>query len=157
SDFSLQICSEEPLSFLPTSTIAGTTYTWTSTVSSPTIGAVTANGSGTIADKPENIGNVAGTVTYRITPHYNGCSGTPVDLVVTVKPLPSASASDFTICSGQIASISINPSPKNVANTTFEWTAVVNGVSGATNGNGSTINQLLTTTAATSGTVTYAI
>src|SRR5690606_33842648 len=82
SDFSLQICSEEPLSFLPTSTIAGTTYTWTSTVSSPTIGAVTANGSGTIADKPENTGNVAGTVTYRITPHYNGCSGTPVDLVV---------------------------------------------------------------------------
>ncbi|MGC1241644.1 MAG: PKD-like domain-containing protein [Chryseosolibacter sp.] len=159
SDFSKQICSNETLNFLPTSTIGGTTYSWTTTISGPVSAAsVTAAGNGTIADTPVNTGNVGGTVTYRIIPTFNGCNGTPVDLVVNVKPSPSASGADFTICSGQTAFLTIAPSPKNVAGTTFSWTALPSAnITGATNGNGSTINQLLTTTNASIGSVTYTI
>ncbi|MEO5600219.1 MAG: PKD-like domain-containing protein, partial [Cyclobacteriaceae bacterium] len=159
SDFSKQICSIQSLSFLPTSTIPGTIYTWTSVISGPLNAAtITSSGSGTVADTPENTGNIEGTVTYRITPRYNGCNGLPVQLVVTVKPLPSASGSDFTVCSGQTAFITISPNPKNVAGTTFSWTALPSGnIIGATNGNGSTINQLLSTSNASVGTVIYTI
>ena len=83
----------------------------------------------------------------------------PVDLVVTVKPLPSATASNLTICSGQTATINITSAPKNVAGTTFAWSAVASpNVTGlGPPGNGSVINQTLSTTNASVGTVTYTI
>jgi hypothetical protein len=159
SDFSKQICSGEALSFLPTASVGGVTYTWTSTISGPVdASSVSASGSGTITDAPINTGNVDAIVTYRITPHHTGCDGASVDLVVVVKPLPSASASDFTICSGDNAVVTINPLPVNVANTTFSWTALPSAnVSGAADGNGSVINQVLTTTDASIGTVIYSV
>ena len=122
---SQQICSGEALNFVPTSTIGGATYSWDATISGPINAAtVTTTGTGSITDAPVNTGNVSGTVTYRIRPSFNGCIGLPVDLVVTVKPLPSAAASDLTICSGQTATINITSAPKNVAGTTFAWSAV---------------------------------
>ncbi len=156
---SQQICSTESLNFIPTATIGGTTYAWTSTIVGPIVpGSVTASGSGPIVDAPQNSGNVSGTVTYRITPSFSGCSGLPVDLVVTVKPLPSATAPDITICSGEDAVINILPTPQNVAGTTFAWIAVPSAnISGAANGNGSIINQQLFTTNAVVGTVVYNI
>ena len=157
---SQQICSAEALSFVPTSTIGGATYSWNATISGPINAAsVTATGAGSITDAPVNTGNVSGTVTYRITPHFNGCIGLPVDLVVTVKPLPSATASDLTICSGQTATINITSAPKNVAGTTFAWSAVASpNVTGlGPPGNGSVINHTLSTTNASVGTVTYTI
>jgi hypothetical protein len=106
-----------------------------------------------------NTANVAGTVVYHITPHFiAGCDGATVDFVVTVKPLPSADATDLTICSGETASIAILGSPKNVIGTTFSWTAVENNADGAAIGNGSTILQtLVSTLPATPGTVAYTI
>ncbi|NJM26997.1 MAG: hypothetical protein HC859_17525, partial [Bacteroidia bacterium] len=105
-----------------------------------------------------NNGNVSGTITYHIIPTFNGCTGQAVDLVVQVRPLPTATASDITICSGEAAVIPISTAPKNVAGTTFAWVAVPSGnVSGALDGNGSTINQVLTTTDANVGTVMYQI
>lgn len=158
-DFSLQICSEESLNFLPSSTIVGTTYTWTA-IGGGLIdpASITTSGSGAITDTPINTGNVSTTVTYRITPTYNGCSGTPVNLVVTVKPLPSASASDLTICSGQTAVVTIDATPRNVSGTNFSWTALASAnLIGAVDGNGSTISQVLSTTDALVGTVDYTI
>ncbi len=93
-----------------------------------------------------------------IIPTFNGCDGLPVDLVVTVKPLPSASASNVTICSGGTAVINILPTPKNVAGTTFTWIAAPSAnVAGSADGNGSTISQVLSTTNALVGTVVYTI
>ncbi|HEY9046641.1 MAG TPA: PKD domain-containing protein, partial [Ohtaekwangia sp.] len=60
--------------------------------------------------------------------------------------------------SGETASITILPSPKNVSGTTFAWTAVPSSnVTGASAGNGSLISQVLTTTNASVGTVVYTI
>jgi hypothetical protein len=158
ASLSQQICSTETLSFTPTSTIGTATFTWASSISTPSITGVTASGTGTISDSPQNSGNVSGTIVYRITPHLNGCDGLPVDLVVTVKPLPTATASNAIICSGETVSVSILPSPKNVVGTTFSWTAVASGnvTIGALSGNGSTISQMLATDA-NPGLVTYTI
>src|SRR5690606_25138114 len=81
------ICSGTALNFTPTSSIGGTTYSWTSSVSGSIIG-ITASGTGAITDTPINTGNTAGTVTYTITPSIGGCDGTPRDYVVTVNPIP---------------------------------------------------------------------
>ncbi len=158
-NLSQQICSQDALNFNPAATIPGTTFSWTSSISGPINSAsVTATGTGAITDIPENTGNVSGTVSYRITPNFNGCDGLPVDLVVTVRPLPSASGADVVICSGSTATINILPSPQNVAGTTFSWTASPSpNVAGASNGNGSTISQTLSTTDASIGTVLYTI
>jgi hypothetical protein len=159
ASLSQQICSVQPLSFVPSSTIGGTTFTWTATITGPIDPTtVTASGSGNITDAPKNTGNVAGTVIYTIVPNNNGCPGTPINFIVTVNPLPSASATNVVICSGGTAVIAISPAPQNVAGTTFQWTASSTAnVTGAINGNGSTISQLLSTTNASQGTVTYAI
>jgi hypothetical protein len=153
------ICSGGALNFTPTSTIVGTTYTWTSTISGPISPAsVTAAGSGAILDAPLNTGNISGTVVYRITPAFGGCSGTPVDYVVTVLPLPSASATDITICSGSAAVVPISSAPQNVAGTTFSWIVIPTAnVVGASADNGSLISQTLTLTNSVVGSVIYRI
>ncbi len=159
ASFSQQICSGETLAFTPTANIVGTSFTWTSviigTISS---GSVTASGSGPITDTPVNTGNVSGTIRYTITPSLNSCSGLPIDLIVTVKPQPSASGSNVIVCSGQNAIINILPTPVSVSGTTFSWIASPSSnVVGSANGNGSTINQILSTTDALIGIVAYSI
>ncbi len=152
------ICSGTALNFTPTSTIGTTSYTWTSTVSGTITAGVSASGSSTITDSPVNTGNVAGTVTYRITPSVGSCNGLARDYVVTVQPVPSANGTDVTICSGQNAVITINSSPQNVSGTTFSWIVIPTGnITGASAGNGSTINQTLSLTDYNIGSVIYGI
>ncbi len=154
-------CSGDALNFLPTSTIGGTTYSWTSSIAgSINAGSVTASGSGSITDAPVNIGNSPGAVTYTITPTVGSCSGTPINLVVTIKPRPTVTASqtDFTICSGENASVSLTAGPLNVGGTTFSWmVSATPNVIGAADGNGSNINQVLSTSDANVGTVIYTV
>jgi hypothetical protein len=159
ASLSQQICGSVALNFVPTSTIASATLGWTATISGPIDPAsVTLTGSGAITDTPINTGVVSGTVTYHITPTLNGCSGLPVDLVVTVRPLPSATAANTTICSGDIVTINISPAPQNLPGTTYIWTVAPSpNIFGASPGNGSQIRQTLFTTNASVGTVIYTI
>ncbi len=152
------VCSGTPLNFIPTSTTdPGTTNTWTSTVTGTFTG-ITSSGSGAITDVPVNTANTVGFISYTLTPEASGCSGSPVNYVVTVSPVASADGSDVTICSGQNAVIIINAGPINVSGTTFSWVAIPSvNVSGAVSGNGSTVNQVLTLTDFLFGTVTYQI
>lgn len=83
------------------------------------------------------------------------CCWSPTSLAtiyVDISP-PSATASAQTICSGQTTSISITGS----SGTTYSWTVTSTNVSGATGGSGATINQALTATSNTLGTVVYQI
>ncbi|MEO7991706.1 MAG: PKD-like domain-containing protein [Chryseolinea sp.] len=159
ASFSQQICSGQTLAFTPTANIGGTSFTWTSVITGTiNSGSVTTSGSGPITDTPVNTGNTSGTIRYTIIPTLNSCSGVPIDLIVTVKPQPSASGSNVIICSGQNAIINILPTPVSVSGTTFSWTASPSSnVVGSANGNGSTINQILSTTDALIGTVAYSI
>jgi len=97
-------------------------------------------------------------VTYRIIPSYNGCDGPAVDYVVTIKPLPSVTASPTTICSGQTAVVNLLSTPKSIPGTTYTWTVAASpNVIGATPGDGSVISQQLSLSNSVAGTVTYRI
>src|SRR5690606_3122271 len=121
NSLSAEICSGETLNFNPMSSISASTFTWESVASAEVTSGVTASGSGNISDSPVNNTNQRGTISYKITPHSDGCAGTPVFYVVSVKPLPSASVGDITICSGENALLVISSNPKNVPGTTFTW------------------------------------
>src|SRR5258706_10207298 len=111
-----------------------------------------------ISDTPVNTGNVAGTVTYTITPIFNGCNGAPVNYVVTVNPIPTVSASNQPICSGGTTSVAIT-NPNSVAGTSFNWVIQSSSnVTGGSEGSGATIcNALASTDDLTNGTVVYRI
>jgi hypothetical protein len=69
-------------------------------------------------------------------------------------PVATATPSSQTINSGAATSVALSSS---IAGTTFSWTVVQSGVSGAASGSGSTIAQTLTLTGAQAGTATYSI
>ena len=148
------ICSGGVTSNIITSPVVGTTFAWTVAQ----VGVIGGSaGSGTsIAQTLTATGAVAGTAIYTITPTANGCSGAPVTFIVTVNPNPivTATPASQTICSGSVTGIALTSS---VAGTTFAWTVVQAGVSGAANGTGTSIAQTLTATGAVSGTAVYTI
>ncbi|MBA4408158.1 MAG: hypothetical protein C0397_01890 [Odoribacter sp.] len=153
------------------STCSGTGPNIALTASTPssfswTIGTITGSITGASAGSGATINQVltnpsnatAGTVQYVVTPTSTTdlCAGTPFTITVTVKPIPvvTATPSSQTFCTGSSTSISLTSS---VVGTTFDWTVVQSGVSGASNGSGATIVQTLTATGAYAGTATYSI
>src|SRR5690606_14171241 len=139
TSFIQEICSNTPLNFIPTASIGGTVFNWTSTVIG-TLTGVSASGIGAITDTPINATNTDAVIIYTITPGVGSCNGTPVNLVVTVRAVPEATAANQTICSGESTAIDIINS-NAVAGTTFTWTAVSSNVTGASNGSGNKISQ----------------
>ncbi|MCC6600945.1 MAG: gliding motility-associated C-terminal domain-containing protein [Crocinitomicaceae bacterium] len=81
--------------------------------------------------------------TWIVTVTYD----TPQITVIT-------SPSSPVICSGENTAVNISSSP---AGATFTWTMIQSGTSGASNGSGSSISQVLTTTGNSEGTATYTI
>lgn len=71
-----------------------------------------------------------------------------------VPPVATATPSSQTISTGAITAISLS---SDIVGTTFSWTVVQVGVTGATSGNGSTIAQTLVNSGSTPGTATYSI
>lgn len=154
------ICSNGTATFTPTSNIAGATFSWTASASTVDIGGFDAIGTGNINDTNIiNAGNVAGTVTYVITPTANGCAGTPVNFVVTIQPAVQVTNSPLTqnICNNGTAVLNIT---SNVVGATFTWTAVassgnITGFQAIGTGNINDANIL--NSGVVSGTVTYTI
>lgn len=68
-----------------TSSVAGTTFSWT--VAQTGVSGATAGSGSSIAQTLTLTGAVAGTATYSITPTANGTAGNPVSVIVTVNPL----------------------------------------------------------------------
>src|ERR1043165_7818067 len=69
-----------------------------------------------------------GSVVYRITPSANGCSGSFVDVTVTVNPVPvitnTAPQLQATVCSG--TALNFTPT-STIGTTTYTWTTTVVG------------------------------
>lgn len=132
--------------------VPGYTYNWSfSPTGTPSVGSgasavITFPNSGTmtlysiVTDACGNVINGSRTVT------------------VTPGPVISANPNSPIICSGQNTGIALS---SNVTNTTYTWTVVQTGVTGASNGNQTgnnvSINQTLTTTGNSSGTAVYTI
>lgn len=140
NDTSKTICSQNNVAYPPRSSVAGSTFTWTSSVTSGTVTGNTPAGSGIINDILINTDNTTdGVVKYVITPVANGCTGTSYTLTVTIKPKPVLTASTgTTICSGDTTNILLSSS---VANSRFSWISSV--ISGSIAGNTSRTNQAL--------------
>jgi gliding motility-associated-like protein len=143
--------------------VPGSAFYWTATGTSVSgqSGSVTGSGATSINQTLTlNAGQVAaGQVTYTIVAEANGCLGAPVTVVVTVNPIPNVIVSPVslteTICSGETTNISFSGA---INNTVYTWSVVSSvGVSGALNGVGTSINQILTTTGLSQGTVVYEV
>ena len=153
------ICSGQSTTAVsPTANIAGTSYSWSSSVTGSVTGNTPSGTTGIPLQTLTNSGTIAGTVTYSITPTVNGCPGNPANFVVTVNPLPTINAiPPQTICSGQSTTL-VSPT-SSVSGTTYSWSSSVIGTITGNTSNGTTSIpvQTLTNNGATSGTVTYII
>lgn len=153
------ICSEEDTDISLSSTVAGTTYSWTVTTSNAGLTGAASGSGNTIQQTLENTTSTAQTVTYTITPRANGCDGVSKDVTITVNPKPTltVSAAASQLCSTEETDISLT---SNVSGTDFVWTVTVSDpgkLSGALAGTGASIKQTLTNSGNTIETITYHI
>jgi gliding motility-associated-like protein len=148
------LCSGETTNIaLTTTNVVGSTFTWT--VSQTGVSGATAGSGANIAQKLTTTGPISGTVEYTITPSKNNCPGSSIKVIITVNPTPEVfGPANTTICSGESPNISLSP---NITGTTFAWTVVQTGVTGATDGIGNSINQILETSGLTQGSVIYRV
>ena len=132
---------------------SGVTYNWT-VIQTGVSGAVSGSGN-TISQILTATGTVTGTADYTIVPVRNGCLGTPIHALVTVNPRPQVTTNAvFEICDGDATNINLTA---NIPGTTYVWSIAQSNVAGAIGGTGNIINQPLTLTGNTVGTVTYTI
>ncbi|QQL50898.1 PKD-like domain-containing protein [Mucilaginibacter ginkgonis] len=157
------VCNGNPFNYNITSSVTGSTYTWTATGSVNAAGfASTGSGSSITDQLSSTTPTTNATVTYTITPHANGCDGTPFTLTVTIAAAPSLTATpaNTTLCSNSPAGISLS---SNVAAATMTWTATASastltGFTQHTTASQETqISDVLVNTGTAAATVTYTI
>ncbi len=134
--FSETICSGDSTYIVLTSSVPGTMFHWTASLTSGNITGFSAD-SGLILNQTliDNL-PTNGVVTYHITPEVGSCVGTPVAYPVTVTPgVPvsvSISASQNNVCAG--TSVTFTALPLNGGPTPlYQWK--VNGINSGTNSN----------------------
>jgi uncharacterized protein (TIGR02145 family) len=105
-----------------TSNVAGTLFTWTATGSTAQVTGFSDNTTPTVTlnQTLTNSGFTIETVTYQLTPHANGCSGTTTPYVVTVFPTPDLSNTPklMQVCNNVSTNLTLT---SHVAGTTFTW------------------------------------
>jgi gliding motility-associated-like protein len=118
-----------------TSTVAGTTYSWTN--SNASIG-LAANGSGdTPGFTATNTGTSPVTAIISVTPSANSCVGPPVTYSITVNPIPNVNAvASGTYCSGTL--VPATAFSGSVTSTTYSWTNTNAAIGLTTSGTGNT-------------------
>ncbi len=92
----LVYCATSSTAITLHATLAGTVFSWTATPNNVT-GASADSGS-FINQSLDTNGAFDGTVTYTVTPTFNGCSGAVLPIVVQVNALPLPQLSDGVIC-----------------------------------------------------------
>ncbi|MCP9767537.1 hypothetical protein EGI22_06410, partial [Lacihabitans sp. LS3-19] len=161
------VCSGASFSVMPTTNIVGTTYTWTSAVTS---GTASGNGNQSTAIAGPITGTIINNTTgnavvrYTVTPYNGTCPGATFTFDVTVRPnIVITNPGPETICSG--LSFSRTPT-SNIAGTQYTWTSALTStptggtITGFTNNNiasSAPISQTLTNTGTTNGVVTYTV
>jgi gliding motility-associated-like protein len=92
------ICSGQATIITVTTSPVGASVAWT-VIESGTSGATAGSGN-TINQTLSTTSQVDGTATYSIVPTLNGCTGSAVDLIVTVHPIIDASFTASNYCDG---------------------------------------------------------
>ncbi|KAA8479949.1 gliding motility-associated-like protein [Arcticibacter tournemirensis] len=126
---SLTVCNDEPLQYTITSSVSGTTFTWSRAyvagIDNTAIGGQT---SGVINEILHNSTPFPVVVKYEITPVAGVCTGDVFIYQVTVNPTPTVTSNtSITVCNDELQNYTITGS---VSNTTFIWNrANVGGIS----------------------------
>ena len=111
-----------------------------------------------VTEIPSFLAITSGSATLTVTPKANGCTGTPInfDFVITEIPLPQSNPSARTICSGESTNVLLG---STTPGTTYTWeiTSIDAGITGASNGSGDEIDQILSNSSGITGSVTYLI
>jgi trimeric autotransporter adhesin len=153
---SQSVCSGSTTSISLSSSLGSTTYAWTAVASAGVTGHSDGSGS-SINQTLFKASGAPGTVTYTITPTAASCPGSSIQVVVTVNPIPVATATPASqdVCSGGLTAIALT---STVPGTNFAWTSSgTPGTGGFTDASGNNIAQVLTKTVGSSGTVTYVV
>ena len=105
----------------------GVTFTWPAPVLSAGITGGTARSnasSANISDTFVNLTGSAGIATYTVTPIYNGCTGTPVEIVVNVNPQPILANLNTTVCSNTATGLMLSVATGSVPATSYNVTNI---------------------------------
>jgi gliding motility-associated-like protein len=136
--------------------VPGYTYNWSlSSSMSPSLGSTS---SVTIPFPTAGSYTIYNTVTDQCGIVINSSR----NITVNASPIVTANPNPQTICSGQGVGVTLTSS---MSNTSYSWTVVQSGVTGASNGSGNgtggsstfNLNQTLTNSGTTPGTATYTI
>ena len=148
------ICSGQPTGITLSSNVTTATYSWAVAQSGVT-GAIAGNGS-IISQVLTTTGGVPGSVTYSVMANEGVCQGPSIPITITVNPIPVVTPSTVlqSICSGSVSPIQLS---SNVVGTLFNWNVVQTNVTGASNGSGNMIAQVLTTTSNNVGEAVYSV
>ena len=140
----LSYCPGDNINAVFSSSLSGTTYTWTN---DNTATGVPASGTGNIVEVASNNNTGAPVVSsITVTPQKDGCIGPSETFTITVKPKPVIDpiAAPSSFCPGDEISI---PLSSNVSGATISWTNSNTNIGLANSGNGN-----ITFTAATNNT-----
>ena len=155
------ICSGQGTGLTLTSSMNNTSYAWT-VAQSGVSGASNGSGNGTGGSSTFNLnqtltnsGTTPGTATYTITPTAAGCSGIPVQVIVTVNPVATVTnPGNQTVCNGQ-STTAINFTGTSGA--TFTWTNNNTTTGLAASGTGNIASFVGTNTGTTNNTSTITV
>jgi PKD repeat protein len=119
------ICTGSTTAYSPSSTVSGSSFSWTATNADGFATGYSLTGIGAINETITNTNATTNAVvTYTITPMANGCPGEPFTYTVTITPKPVINPiGDKTICSDLTVDL---PLGANLPGTTYLWTTVVN-------------------------------
>ena len=128
------ICSGESTNIQLISSVPGTNFYWTASLTSGNITGFSADSGLVINQILINLLSTLGIVTYHITPKVGNCIGTAVDFPVTVNPGDSVkvtiTASANNICAGTSVTFTGNPTNPGIT-PVYQWK--VNGINSGTN------------------------
>jgi uncharacterized protein (TIGR02145 family) len=82
------LCPGQTTNVVIASHVTGATFTWTATGSTAQVSGYASGSGNTVQQTLLNSGYSIETVTYRVTPVANGCTGTASNLLVSVNPNP---------------------------------------------------------------------
>jgi gliding motility-associated-like protein len=149
------ICSGQPIGISLSSNVNNATFNWT--INPIGVSVVPGVSTGNIISQViTTTGVVQGSVTYSVIANVGSCQGPITPITITVNPIPVLTPSTLlqSVCSGTVSPIILS---SNVAGTTFDWNVVQSNITGASNGSGSSIAQVLTATSNNIGEAVYSV
>lgn len=114
------VCSNVAQNYAFTSSIPGSSFTWSRAAVTNITNAVVSGQAGTgITEALESIVTSAVPVVYQIVPTANGCTGAPFNYTVTVRPIPATPTATTTgpVCEGG----TIQLSSPFVSGASYSW------------------------------------